>query len=89
MVSGAGDALDGVLATLLGGGVAPMPAARLATYWLGDAAIRLSERLGYGLIATDLIEELPHAFIDGMRPRTAGAGPKRSDRASERRRTGH
>lgn len=85
MVSGAGDVLDGVLATLLGGGVAPFPAARLAAYWVGDAGLRLARRLGYGLIASDLIGELPSARLEG-KPRaiTAGLSPPGPERPGRR-----
>lgn len=74
MVAGAGDVLDGVLAALLGAGTPPFPAARLAAYWVGDAGWRLAARLGYGQIATDLLEELPRARMAGPATRTAGPG---------------
>ncbi|MGI0150431.1 MAG: NAD(P)H-hydrate dehydratase, partial [Thermoplasmata archaeon] len=72
MVSGAGDVLDGVLATLLGAGAEPWEAARLGAYWVGDASSRVERRLGYGLIATDIIEELPAALRAAGRPGPAG-----------------
>lgn len=60
-VGGAGDVLDGVLARLLAEGIAPLHAARLATYWVGDAGLRAAERFGDGLLATDVVRELPRA----------------------------
>lgn len=79
MVAGAGDVLDGVLAALLGAGVPPFAAARLAAYWVGDAGERLAGRLGYGQIATDLLEELPRARRAAPAGRPAGPGAAPAD----------
>jgi ADP-dependent NAD(P)H-hydrate dehydratase / NAD(P)H-hydrate epimerase len=66
-VAGVGDVLDGVVAALLAARVEPYAAARLAAYWVGDAGIRVFGRAGYGVLATDVLEELPVALIDGLR----------------------
>ncbi len=72
MVSGVGDVLSGVVAALLGEGAPPLAAARLAAYWVGDAGIRAGRHRGHGTLATDVLEELPHALVEG-RARLAGA----------------
>lgn len=76
-VSGAGDVLGGLLGSLLARRVAPVPAARLATYWVGAAGYRAFSRRGPGLLASDLLEELPGALLEGLervgrRPDSAG-----------------
>ena len=65
-VSGVGDVVGGVLGSLLGQGVAPLHATRLASYWVGDAGVRAGGRRGMGLVATDVIEELPSALVAGL-----------------------
>ncbi|NNN17374.1 MAG: NAD(P)H-hydrate dehydratase [Thermoplasmata archaeon] len=65
-VSGVGDVLGGVLGSLLAQGVPALHAARLATYWVGEAGIRAAAREGRGLVATDVIEEIPHALVGGL-----------------------
>lgn len=65
-VAGAGDVLAGVVGALLSQGVPPIAAARLASYWVGEAGGRLAERRGYGLVATDLLEELPATLVSGL-----------------------
>jgi ADP-dependent NAD(P)H-hydrate dehydratase / NAD(P)H-hydrate epimerase len=65
-VSGAGDVLGGLLGSLLARRVAPIPAARLATYWLGAAGHRAFSRHGPGLLASDLVDELPAALLEGL-----------------------
>lgn len=56
--AGAGDVLSGMITGLLARGFAPFEAAQYAT-WLHVEAAR---RFGPGLIAEDLIEEIPHVF---------------------------
>ncbi|MDR0890317.1 MAG: NAD(P)H-hydrate dehydratase [Oscillospiraceae bacterium] len=57
---GSGDALAGILVSLLGQGVPPLQAAALAAWLHGTAGDRCAERLGEcSLLPTDLIEELP------------------------------
>ena len=65
-VSGAGDVLAGVVASLLGQGLGPLSAARLGAYWTGEAGILAAARRSFGLTATDLIEELPAALVGGL-----------------------
>ena len=65
-VGGVGDVLGGVLGGLLAQGVLPFHAARLATYWTGEAGLRAAAHRSFGLLATDVIEELPAALIVGL-----------------------
>jgi len=65
-VGGVGDVLGGVLGSLLAQGVRPLHAARLATYWTGEAGLRAAAHRGFGLLATDVIEELPGALVVGL-----------------------
>jgi hydroxyethylthiazole kinase-like uncharacterized protein yjeF len=66
MVAGAGDVLAGVVTAMLGSGLEAVPAARLAAYWAGEAGMLAGSRLSYGLLATDILDELPHALVDGL-----------------------
>jgi ADP-dependent NAD(P)H-hydrate dehydratase / NAD(P)H-hydrate epimerase len=60
---GMGDALSGIVACLLGQGIEPFSAACAAVFWHGLAADRVAARRGEaGLLATDVIEELPPAL---------------------------
>lgn len=65
-VGGVGDVLAGVIGSLLAQGVRPFHAARLASYWTGEAGIRAASRRGFGLVATDVIDELPAALVAGL-----------------------
>lgn len=65
-VSGVGDVVGGVLGSLLGQGLPILHASRLASYWVGDAGVRAGSRRGWGMIATDVIEELPNALVAGL-----------------------
>jgi ADP-dependent NAD(P)H-hydrate dehydratase / NAD(P)H-hydrate epimerase len=65
-VGGVGDVLGGVVGSLLAQGLKPLHAARLATYWTGEAGQRAASRKGFGLLATDVIEELPSALVAGL-----------------------
>ena len=63
--AGAGDVLAGILTALLGQGLAPYDAARLAVYLHGRAGDMAAGRKSQaGLIAGDLVDELPFAFRD-------------------------
>jgi ADP-dependent NAD(P)H-hydrate dehydratase / NAD(P)H-hydrate epimerase len=62
-VGGVGDVLGGVTASLLAQGVYPLHAVRLATWWVGEAGTRVAARKSYGLVATDVIEELPAVLV--------------------------
>lgn len=65
-VGGVGDVLAGVIGSLLAQGVRPLHAARLATFWTGEAGLRVAAHRGFGLVATDVIEELPSALVAGL-----------------------
>jgi len=65
-VGGVGDVLAGVIGSLLAQGVRPLHAARLGTYWTGEAGQRSASRRGFGLVATDVIDELPAALVVGL-----------------------
>lgn len=60
---GAGDVLAGMLVSLLAQGLAPYDAARAAVYLHGQAGDVMAWRKSQiGLIASDLIEEIPYVF---------------------------
>ncbi|MGH7856737.1 MAG: NAD(P)H-hydrate dehydratase [Candidatus Binatia bacterium] len=60
---GMGDALSGILGALLAQGLAADEAAAAGVFWHGHAADRVAARRGEaGLLATDVIEELPPAL---------------------------
>ncbi|MFW6146720.1 MAG: NAD(P)H-hydrate dehydratase [Planctomycetota bacterium] len=60
---GTGDVLTGLIAALIGQGLEPFDAAVLGVYLHGDAGDAVASRLcDVSLIATDLVDELPHAF---------------------------
>jgi NAD(P)H-hydrate epimerase len=65
-VGGVGDVLGGVLGSLLAQGVRPLHAARLATYWTGEAGLRAAAHRSFGLVASDVIDELPAALVVGL-----------------------
>jgi ADP-dependent NAD(P)H-hydrate dehydratase / NAD(P)H-hydrate epimerase len=65
-VAGVGDVLAGTLVGLLGQGLRPLEAARLGTYWVGEAGILAASRKSFGLVATDVVEELPAALAGGL-----------------------
>jgi ADP-dependent NAD(P)H-hydrate dehydratase / NAD(P)H-hydrate epimerase len=65
-VGGAGDVLAGVVGGLLAQGVYARHAVRLATWWCGEAGGRVAAHKGYGLTATDEIEELPAVMVTAL-----------------------
>jgi ADP-dependent NAD(P)H-hydrate dehydratase / NAD(P)H-hydrate epimerase len=65
-VGGNGDVLSGVIASLLAQGVYPLHAARLGTWWAGEAGTRVAARKSFGLVATDVIEELPAVLVTSL-----------------------
>ena len=71
-VGGSGDVLAGVIGRLLAAGLPGVAAARLAAQWLDDAGRLSAARAGDGLLATDLIAELPVALVDGLRTARLG-----------------
>ena len=57
---GSGDVLSGVILSLLGQGLAPLDAAAAGAWLHGAAGDRAAEELGeYGMLPSDLVEELP------------------------------
>lgn len=61
---GTGDVLAGIIGSLLGQGYVPEDAATLGVFLHGFAADRIAARRGMiGMIASDLIEELPPAML--------------------------
>ncbi|MFY9717007.1 MAG: NAD(P)H-hydrate dehydratase [Thermoplasmata archaeon] len=65
-VAGVGDVLAGAIVSLLGQGLPPLAASRLGAYWTGEAGILAASRKSFGLLATDLLEELPAALSGGL-----------------------
>jgi NAD(P)H-hydrate epimerase len=62
---GSGDVLSGVIGALLGRGDPPLVAARRGVWLHGRAGDRARDRLGAeSMIATDIIDELPAAFLE-------------------------
>jgi hydroxyethylthiazole kinase-like uncharacterized protein yjeF len=65
--AGMGDALTGMIVGLLAQGLSPWNAARAGVYLHGLAGDIGAEQLGQaGLIASDLIENIPHAFTQTL-----------------------
>jgi ADP-dependent NAD(P)H-hydrate dehydratase / NAD(P)H-hydrate epimerase len=62
--AGSGDVLAGMVLGLLAQGMEPFAAAAAAVWLHGDAA----RRIGAGLVAEDLVETLPKALRDLLRP---------------------
>jgi NAD(P)H-hydrate epimerase len=70
--AGTGDVLAGVIGALLCQGLAPLQAAQCGIYVHGLAGDRVQDRLGsHGLIASDLLDELPYAIQDTIKERHA------------------
>ena len=64
---GMGDALTGIIAGLLAQGLAPWNAAKAGVFLHGLAGDLAAEKIGQaGLIASDLIECIPHAFTQTL-----------------------
>lgn len=62
---GMGDALAGILGSLLGQGLAPFEAAEVGVLWHGAAGDRVARRRGEaGLLASDLVDELPPTLAE-------------------------
>lgn len=70
--AGMGDVLAGVIAALMGQGFDSFDAATLGVFLHGLAGDMVCNRMGeYGMLATDVIEELPHAFSRHQKGQTA------------------
>ena len=62
--AGSGDVLTGIVGALLARGLDPVDASRIAVFAHGDAGDRAAARRGQeGMIAADLLEELPAALV--------------------------
>jgi len=63
--AGTGDVLTGIIASLMGQGLNPADAAALGVYIHGMAGDKAAAKSGeYSLIASDLIDALPDAFME-------------------------
>ncbi|MFW6121827.1 MAG: NAD(P)H-hydrate dehydratase [Petrotogales bacterium] len=58
-VGGTGDVLTGIIGALLSKGVEPFNAARIAAFLNGESGNEAFHKKFYGLVATDIIEEIP------------------------------
>ncbi len=65
--AGTGDVLSGTVAALLSKGLNTMDAASVGSFLCGKAGEYAFEDKSYGLIATDLIEEIPHVLRDNLK----------------------
>jgi len=61
-VGGTGDVLAGIVGGLLSKGVEPFNSARIGTFLNGSAGNYAFVKKSYGLIATDIIEEIPNVL---------------------------
>ncbi|MCJ7571420.1 MAG: NAD(P)H-hydrate dehydratase [Candidatus Thermoplasmatota archaeon] len=61
-VGGTGDVLAGIIGALLSKGVEPFNAARMGIFINGAAGNLAFEKYSYGLIATDVIEQIPNVL---------------------------
>jgi len=64
--AGTGDVLSGSVAALLAKGMNTMGAASLGAFLTGKAGEYAFKDKSYGLIATDLIDEIPHVLRDNL-----------------------
>jgi len=64
--AGTGDVLSGSVAALLSKGLTTMEAASLGAFLTGMAGEYAFKDKSYGLIATDVIEEIPHVLRDNL-----------------------
>ncbi|MFA5101558.1 MAG: NAD(P)H-hydrate dehydratase [Candidatus Thermoplasmatota archaeon] len=58
-VGGTGDVLAGIIGALLSKGVRPFEAVRIAAFLNGEAGNETFQKKSYGLLATDIIDEIP------------------------------
>ena len=66
-VAGTGDVLAGEVAALLSKRVTPFNAARMAAFLNGTAGDLAFQRLGYSIMATDVIEQIPEVLRRTLR----------------------
>ncbi len=59
-VGGTGDVLAGIIGAMLSKGVRPFEAARVAAFLNGEAGNEAFQKKSYGLLATDIIDEIPN-----------------------------
>ena len=60
-VGGSGDVLAGILVSLLGQGIDPLPSSACAAWLHGQAGDVCAEKMGqYGMLPTDMLKELPY-----------------------------
>ena len=64
--AGTGDVLSGSVAALLSMGLSTMEAASVGAFLTGKAGEYAFKDKSYGLIATDLIDEIPHVLRDNL-----------------------
>lgn len=61
-VGGTGDVLAGIIGALLSKGVKPFEAVRVAAFLNGEAGNEAFQKKSYGLLATDIIDEIPNVL---------------------------
>jgi hydroxyethylthiazole kinase-like uncharacterized protein yjeF len=61
-VGGTGDVLAGIIGALLSKGVEPFNAVRIAAFLNGEAGNEAFQKKSYGLLATDIIDEIPNVL---------------------------
>jgi hydroxyethylthiazole kinase-like uncharacterized protein yjeF len=66
-VSGVGDVLAGAVGALLAEGIPAIGACRLASWLVGEAGGIASASRGFGVVATDVVDALPTALVEGLR----------------------
>jgi len=59
-VGGTGDVLAGIIGALLSKGIRPFEAVRVAAFLNGEAGNEAFQKKSYGLLATDIIDEIPN-----------------------------
>jgi NAD(P)H-hydrate epimerase len=73
--AGTGDILSGVIGGLVGQGYDPIAAAVVGVYLHGLAGDRVAEARGeIGMVATDILEEVPSAFSSIIKGECTGEG---------------
>lgn len=65
--AGTGDVLAGIVAGLLSKGMPPFDAACLGAYMSGKAGEIAFRKKSYGMMATDVIDNIPNVLLEGLR----------------------